>query len=252
MYRERASGVAGAVVWTSSRLAGDGQTRVLPDGCMDLIWSSEWGLLVAGPDTVAQLAPGARVAARSVGIRLPPGAGPAVFGPPAHELRDQRVPLAALWPGPLVRRIDARVAAADRAAAGPDVGGVGGEPLAPVLDLAGSVLEAVVSARLAAAGGADPLAAAVTTRLAAGASVGATASGLGLDPRQLRRRCRPLFGYGPKTLARILRLNRALALVRAGQPAAVAAAGCGYADQPHFAREVRTLTGVSLGDLRSR
>ncbi|MEU0737800.1 helix-turn-helix domain-containing protein, partial [Streptomyces lavendulocolor] len=54
------------------------------------------------------------------------------------------------------------------------------------------------------------------------------------------------FGYGPKTLARVLRLQRALALVRSGLPYAVAAVEAGCADQAHLARETRALAGTTL------
>jgi AraC-like DNA-binding protein len=87
--------------------------------------------------------------------------------------------------------------------------------------------------------------------LAAGATVADTAAEVGLSARQLHRRARELYGYGPKTLARILRLRRALALLDGGLPAGRVAADAGYADQPHLAREVRTLAGVPLGRLRA-
>jgi AraC-like DNA-binding protein len=77
-----------------------------------------------------------------------------------------------------------------------------------------------------------------TVRSAAGRS--------GLSERQLHRRCLPLFGYGPKTLARVLRFDRALALARAGRPFADVASSAGYADQAHLSREVRALAGVPL------
>jgi len=48
---------------------------------------------------------------------------------------------------------------------------------------------------------------------------------------------------------RILRLQRALAQVRSGAPAALAAADSGYSDQPHLARDVRALTGSTLRTL---
>ena len=55
MYRERAAvGVRGAVLW-SSVAEGGAPTRVLPDGCLDLLWSSRAGLRVAGPDRTAHL-----------------------------------------------------------------------------------------------------------------------------------------------------------------------------------------------------
>ncbi|NES30114.1 helix-turn-helix domain-containing protein [Micromonospora terminaliae] len=222
MYREEAApGIPGAVRWASvSR--GDGPVRVLPDGCLDLLWSSRSGLLVAGPDRTAHLSvsvPGERW----VGLRLPPGTGPAVFGVPADELRDQRVPLADLW-GRAAADLADRVAAAD----------------APVA----AVLEEVALGRLRAADGPDPLGARVAARLAAGATVAATAAEVGLGARALHRRSRLLFGYGPKTLARILRMRRALDLAGAGTPLAEVAVLAGYADQAHLTREVRELAGV--------
>ncbi|WP_117667665.1 helix-turn-helix transcriptional regulator [Micromonospora sp. MW-13] len=219
MYRERAARVAGAVLWESVGTR-DGVARVLPDGCLDLLWSSRRGLLVAGPDRTAQLSVSA-AGDRWVGLRLPPGTGPAVFGVPAHELRDRRVPLADLW-GPAA-------AVAERTADGRAVG---------------AALEEAARDRLRAAGGPDPLGAHLAGRLAAGAPVGVVAAEVGLGARALHRRCQRLFGYGPKTLARILRMRRALALARAGTPLAEVAARAGYADQAHLTRDVRELAGV--------
>ena len=129
VYREWATGVAGAVAW--SRVVEQPQThRILPDGCLDLIWS-DGRLLVAGPDTVAMemQSPAGRVYA---GLRFRPGTGPSVFGVPASELRDSRVGLDEIWPRRVVRELTERVgeapdkvggAAGDRTAA--DQGGPG-------------------------------------------------------------------------------------------------------------------------------
>src|SRR6185503_6969097 len=69
-YRERESRVLGAVLWRR-RLTEPRTLRVLPDGCVDLIWR-DGALMVAGPDRhafVTRSAPGASY----VGLRLPPG-----------------------------------------------------------------------------------------------------------------------------------------------------------------------------------
>jgi AraC-like DNA-binding protein len=217
MYTERPSRLAGAVVWT-----GDGSGRVLPDGCMDLLWH-EGRLLVAGPDTRAHVTAGAP--GTWVGLRFYPGSAPDFLGVPAHELRDLRVELADLWPVPEVRRLRSRIAGA------PDLG---------------TALEEVVAERAAPV---DPVLRALVTRLDAGRPVAATADELGLGARQLHRRSLVAFGYGPKTLARILRLRRALALARSGVPYAETAARSGFADQAHLARDVRELAGLPLGRL---
>jgi AraC-like DNA-binding protein len=223
-YRERRSRLGGgAVVW--SRTAGAGPQRVLPDGCTDLIWA-DGRLLVAGPDTRAHLA-GGPAGTRAVGLRFAPGTGPAVLGVPACELRDQRVPLAALWPEAEVRRLAERV--------------FDGQ--------VGPVLEAVALDRLRDAEPPDPVAGEVVAGLSGGRSVAEVARVVGLGARQLHRRSLAAFGYGPKTLGRVLRLNRALELARGGVPFAEVAALAGYADQAHLAREVRGLAGVPLGGL---
>lgn len=74
---------------------------------------------------------------------------------------------------------------------------------------------------------------------------------MGLSERQLHRRSLAAFGYGPKTLARVLRLVRALRLVREGVPPASVAVTTGYADQAHLSREVGALTGTQLSVLLS-
>lgn len=231
VYQERAAApeLAGVVeaVWVRDpppeQPAGN---RILPDGCTDLIWV-DGTLLVAGPDTRAHLAivtPGAAYAA----VRFTPGAGPAVLGVPGHELRDQRVPLAELWPARVARRAAGRIGtAADPAAA----------------------IQAVVGDRLAGSGPPDPVAAAVLRRQRAGDPVAATAAALGLSERQLHRRSLAAFGYGPKLLARILRFRYATGLARSGQRFAEVAAIAGYADQAHLAREVRALSGLPLRTL---
>ncbi|MFG2622648.1 helix-turn-helix domain-containing protein [Streptomyces sp. NPDC048507] len=220
MYEEEPSAVVpGAVLWRARGPHG----VVLPDGCMDLMWTGG-RLLVAGPDTGPH--PAGEVPGRSfAGLRLAPGAAPALLGVPACELRDRRVGLADLWPGPEVRRLAERIAAYEDPCAG---------------------LEELARTRAEAVGPPDPLPAEVSARLRAGQSVAAVAAGVGLGERQLRRRCLEAFGYGPRTLGRILRLRRALALARSGLPRAEVAHTAGYADQAHLAREVRALTGATL------
>ena len=76
-----------------------------------------------------------------------------------------------------------------------------------------------------------------------------TAAAIGWSDRQLHRRALRTFGYGPKTLARVLRFRTAVDLARAGGGFARIAADCGYSDQAHLAREVRALCGTTLTDL---
>ncbi|MES4887202.1 helix-turn-helix domain-containing protein [Streptomyces sp. NPDC096012] len=224
MYTERASRLAGAVVWTSTP-AGAGTAPVLPDGCMDLMWS-DGRLLVAGPDTRPHAVEGP---ARSwAGVRFFPGTAPALLGVPACELLDHRADLADLWPAVRVRRLRDRVEAAPDAA---------------------TALEEIALDRSVWSAAPDPWVHRLVERLEEGRAVSAAAAELGIGARQLHRRSRAVFGYGPKTLARILRLRRALALARSGVPYAETATRAGYADQSHLARDVRELAGRPLGEL---
>jgi AraC-like DNA-binding protein len=66
---------------------------------------------------------------------------------------------------------------------------------------------------------------------------------LAISERTLRRRCESAFGYGPKTLDRVLRFQRFLNLARGPRSVSTAelAAAAGYADQPHLVRECRRM-----------
>jgi AraC-like DNA-binding protein len=76
------------------------------------------------------------------------------------------------------------------------------------------------------------------------AGVARLAGSVGLSERQLHRRCLDAFGYGPKMLDRVLWMNVALDHARTGLALAEVAVLTGYADQAHFSRDVKALTGV--------
>ncbi|MFE1147976.1 helix-turn-helix domain-containing protein [Streptomyces albidoflavus] len=229
-YRERPARLTGAALWT--RTTPPTPVRpVLPDGCMDLIWArppdAPGRLLVAGPDTgphPADAAPGTRYAA----VRFAPGTGPALLGVAAHELRDRRTDLADLWPAARVRALAGHLEAAHAPA---------------------RALDAWAARHAADRPAPDPRLLHLVPLLAAGTSVADAAATLGLGPRRLHQLSRETFGYGPKTLARILRLARARELGATGLSAAEIAHRAGYADQPHLSREMRALTGLTAGAL---
>ena len=95
----------------------------------------------------------------------------------------------------------------------------------------------------------DPLVAAAVAWLerdpAAAGRVGALGPTVGLGERRLRRRFQAGVGYGPKTLARVLRFQRLLALLRDDQDErpslAEVAVRAGYADQAHMTAECTRL-----------
>ncbi|MEC3917776.1 helix-turn-helix transcriptional regulator [Nocardia sp. CDC160] len=224
-YRAWRSTIDGAVLWTRDSVS-DRDLPVLPDGCMDLLWI-DGRLSVAGPDTRAYRPP-TGYADRISGIRFFPGTAPGLLGVPASELRDVRVDLDALWSAANVRRATDVLAHAKNPAAG---------------------LEAVARWRAADSDPTDPMLRFIVTSLESGHSVAATADALGVGLRRLHRLSLNAFGYGPKTLGRILRMQRALALARKGMALADVAAVAGYADQAHLTREIRELAGLSPREL---
>lgn len=191
---------------------------MLPDGCMDLI-ATPSGVIVAGPDVVAARVR-TRPGERRVGLRFAPGVLPDLLGVPADELVGGRESLPDVIGSAAARR-------AFDAARGPD-------------DVA--AIAAALAARARPRFAPPP---AVTRLLVEGRSVTEVSDATGIGVRALHRLSLRAYGYGPKTLARILRLQRAVHAMRAGVPLATAAAAAGYADQPHMSRDVRALTGVS-------
>lgn len=214
MYGERPSAIPGAVRWRT--VGRSGTALILPDGCMDII-VTDAGTIVAGPDAVA-----ARVTvsdgAPLDGLRFPPGVLPQLLGVAANELTGVRVDLADVLPH---RRI---------------VTGREPEAIAAQL-LDGFVLDRQVRA--------------IAALLDAGRGIGQVAAEVGLGERALHRLANRAFGYGPKTLARVLRFQRAASRIRSGHPLAEVAASSGYADQAHLTREVRALTGTTPALLRA-
>ena len=123
------------------------------------------------------------------GVRFRLGVAGTALGLPAGELADETVPVAELWGD----WVDERVAA-------------GGMPA--LLDIVRERLRGVAI---------DPLARAAALGMAGpGARVDELGAALGVSERQLRRRFADAVGYGPKTLARVLRFQRFLALARSG------------------------------------
>jgi AraC-like DNA-binding protein len=203
---------------TWERVATGTAQRIVPDACVDLIWNGE-GLIVAGPDTgprLVTLAAGAEV----YGARLRPGAAGGVLGLPTSELRDVTVAAAEV---------------------------LGHEAADPLLESLANDPEprAALARALARQQRHEPdrlVAAAVAALDRHRARIDAVAAELGVSQRQLQRRVSDAAGYGPKTLARILRFRRLRQLPQA--PLAELALDAGYADQAHMTAEVTRLAGI--------
>ena len=221
-YREYASptGLEDVVgcLWQNDRVRMKSQL-VVPDGCVDLVWFGNDGLKVVGADTGPHVVE--PLGSSTVGIRLLPGAAGAVLGIPASEIRDQQVDLSLVWGS------ETGLTAESMSTATPSTR----------LDL---LARGVLEHRAAP----DPLIVAAARALAQPAArVARVAASLGVSERQLRRRTLDAIGYGPKTLARVARLRRLMALD--DEELAVRAVLAGYASQAHMTEEVRRLTGCT-------
>ena len=204
--------------------------RVLPDGCIDIVWLNGQ-LRVVGPDKkvrMAQLPVGTTIA----GLRFRPGVAPVALGVPANALVNHRVPLGDLWNS--------------------DV-----DPIEDQLHEAHSLQEAtdhlqsVVLYRLRRAPQVDQLVQRLVVAIEGGLggrrrSIAHVADSFGIGERQLLRRCESAIGYGPKTLERILRLQRFLTLAQHAPLGSLTrvARDLGYADQPHMTRDIVRIAGV--------
>ena len=210
---------------------------VVPDGHIDLEWI-DGQLRVAGPDEEVHcesLRPGATV----IGFRFSPGAASLWLGVPALELVGARVPLDVFW-GPDARRIG------EWAGGAPDPEGIVRR------------LEAALARRAEGVRTPDPSAAYLRRRLENTPAlqtdgVRQLSAELGVSERTLRRRCHEAFGYGPKTLQRIVRFQRFLELARERDGLVADLANeVGYADQAHLTREARRMAGMTPVSIRQQ
>jgi AraC-like DNA-binding protein len=202
------------------------RSRHVPNGSVEVLCVLGAEPQAVGPLTEPRedlLEPGTTI----VGVRLRPGAAPAVLGTPASEVVDLAV---GLWDAPAL-----------------------GEDLAaaPSPHHALRALERHVSGRLRREP--DPLIAEAVKQLMPWRldDVTSLTRSLYISESQLRRRCREAVGLSPKTLHRLLRFQGFLALVQrsiaTGRDESLAqlALDAGYADQSHLNRECLRLTGVS-------
>jgi AraC-like DNA-binding protein len=203
-------------------------TRVLPDGCADIV-STGAQLIVAGPATRAML-PGLPPDEPTLGVRFRVGAAGAALGLPADELLNRSPTLGEIW------------------ADGDELQRHVGEATDTHARL--GVLAELFAGRLGRAPAPDPLLRAAVLDLARPrARIAGLCERLSISERQLRRRFRRAVGYSPKTLARVLRLQRFLTLTSQGGELARVAADAGFADQSHLTRECVELAGLPTGAL---
>lgn len=112
------------------------------------------------------------------------------------------------------------------------------------------LLDAVLTARLAAARRPAPEVRHAVARILAShgtVPIARLAAEAGWSRKHLAARVRAELGLAPKTLARVARFERAVALIGTAASLADLAAACGYADQAHFNHEFRALAGQTPG-----
>lgn len=236
--------------WTLSAPADDSAPaqRVLPDGCVEVVINlgapferhdadgrteRQPRTLLVGP-TTRHMSIAATGEIRLVGVRFEPGGALPFLATTPAEIRDVAPSLedVAL---PLDRSF------ADQLS------------LAPFGD-EGPIIDRMLSGRLSRArrAGDDRVLSCVHAALTAREPmrVDSLVDLTGLGARQLERRFRETVGFGPKTLCRLVRFQRVVRAVggEANAHWARLAAGSGYADQSHMAREFREFAGTTLSN----
>jgi AraC-like DNA-binding protein len=113
-----------------------------------------------------------------------------------------------------------------------------------------ALLDELLRKRLA-PGTVDPLVAHAWGQLQVdGVRVAELAKRLGVSRRYLELGFQRQVGVPPGVVGRIARFQRAVGmLARRTAPLAATAADCGYADQAHFTREVRAMSGLTPTEL---
>lgn len=239
-----------SLVWACGRpergaLPGPVREHMLPTGCMHLVFRMTDGPMTTldprsgmpvqrvGTATVAGARPGFYVRERcmpvcSVGAVLRPGAAKLLFGVSAAELTARHTPLEDLW-GAAAAGMRNRLLDVD-------------ECLARL-----ALLESMLAARLAHVDPGRPAIGRALASLPARDPVAAAVRRSGLSHRSFIARVRESVGLAPKRYLRILRFQKALHALRAGDGGSLAmhAAQAGYSDQAHLSRDFLELSGVT-------
>jgi len=218
--------------WSREDERGTRVHSVLPDGCVDILFTSRQGkpagLDIVGLMTVPQSfdVPAGQ---SFFGVRFRPGMASA-FIPDAARLLDKVEPLENVL-GAAGRRLFDGIANARHV-----------EEMVRVMDTLLRPLEPLDATRRVLEQLGDP-----------DMSVGRLALEAGISARQLRRMCLEHAGVSPKYLGRIVRFRSVVQQIGAAAARSVRpnwaelAAACGYFDQAHFIREFQKFTGLTPG-----
>jgi AraC-like DNA-binding protein len=214
--------------------AGTYEHRVLPDGCIDIVFIDDEPPTVVGPWTVsfvARLAVGTSI----TGARLHPGRASSLLGMPASELLNQAIPTTAIRGAiqhmRLEKALEQQDAPARRSA------------LAKIL--------------FASIGHSSPFDQGISASIQwlsrhPKGSIRQLSHSVGISERHLHRRFLAAIGYGPKMFQSVLRFQRLLKIAREMGPEkglGDLAVNAGYADQAHMTRDVHRLANLRPTEL---
>jgi AraC-like DNA-binding protein len=220
-------------VWTNS-VVGQRARRiaVVPDGCIDLLWRDN-RFVVVGPDVSAAntvLSPGRTV----IGLRFRPGAAANWLELPLREIVGKEVSMIEIWgrrAGRVAERLSELSSAREQARIFQELLADGAATLGRPPREASAIFEFL-------------------STNADGSKIASLHEGVSMSERTLRRWSTEHFGYGLKTLHRILRFQkfRSLALASSEDRLADLAFAAGYSDQAHLSREIQSLCGMTAGE----
>src|ERR1700693_2013432 len=201
---------------------------VLPDGCVDIVYSPSTGPQIVGTMTRVQrftLAAGQI----QMGVRFRPGMAPGFVRAPESETTDRLLPLDDVW-GAKGRLLAARIGEAKSA-----------EQCIALLEaqLVGESQPGVV----------QKMSAYIIGR-SGQVRVDDLAFDAAMSARQLRRLFLEQMGLSPKHFCRVIRFRHSLPrlrIARRGDWTGVALE-CGYYDQAHFINEFREFRGYTPGE----
>jgi AraC-like DNA-binding protein len=208
-----------------------------PDASTLLFFTHGLGLIaVSGPFLRTRRKSAPR--ALSLALHLKPAAASVLFDAPMSELAGAYARLDDLW-GDESRELHERVLSAD---------GVDNklEQILAAVHRRASRRAEPLTARLA------RRAMELMQRSAEPVRVDALAAALGVTARHLRRAFASNVGLGPKEVARVLRLKRAMLAARSNASFCSIAAHAGFYDQAHMIGDFRSMLGVTPERYRRR
>ncbi len=226
-----------ACYWTSTAPAVCASHRVLPDGCIDILFdlTGEQYLDATVVGTMTRpLLFETSGPVEIVAVRFRPGGAVPFLRLPAHEITDSHAQLTDVWQTDhLAERIREEVDNTRRV----------------------RQLESALLARLADSGELDPrIQAAVSCLEEPGRSVEGAAATVDVSRQHLVRLFKRHVGVSPKQFARVSRMQRLRSqvrrLARLDWPAVALTAG--YYDQAHMIAECRALAGATPTELLKR